>query len=202
MKPLSNAGRYAQRIFNVVVLVVLALSLALNFLLYRTVQNLSLADIDGVSYFEEQENLFDPAGCEDFFYDYDGSVVASQNGSVMSNWIPCSAGQQITRNGIATNVVCYFDADKNFLQRVDSYGFATITVPDDDAIAYVAQKAIDLKTGARGIRTIMETKMLELMFDLPDPKVYDKIIITKGFIENGEPPILVVKKKESDAEAV
>ena len=137
MKPLSNAGRYAQRIFNVVVLVVLALSLALNFLLYRTVQNLSLADIDGVSYFEEQENLFDPAGCEDFFYDYDGSVVASQNGSVMSNWIPCSAGQQITRNGIATNVVCYFDADKNFLQRVDSYGFATITVPDDDAIAYV-----------------------------------------------------------------
>ncbi len=73
---------------------------------------------------------------------------------------------------------------------------------DDDAIAYVAQKAIDLKTGARGIRTIMETKMLELMFDLPDPKVYDKIIITKGFIENGEPPILVEKKKESDAEAV
>ena len=73
---------------------------------------------------------------------------------------------------------------------------------DDDAIAYVAQKAIDLKTGARGIRTIMETKMLELMFDLPDPKIYDKIIITKDFIENGKPPILIEKKKESDAEAV
>lgn len=73
---------------------------------------------------------------------------------------------------------------------------------DDDAIAYVAQKAIDLKTGARGIRTIMETRMMELMFDLPDSKIYDKIIITKDFIENGKPPILIEKKKESDAEAV
>lgn len=132
-----HAGRYIQWIFNVVVLVALALSVALNCSLYRAIESLSLEDIEGVSYFEEQENLFDPEGCEDFFYDYDGSVIEAQNGSVMSNWIPCSAGQQITRNGIATNVVCYFDADKNFLQRVDSYGLATITVPDDDAIAYV-----------------------------------------------------------------
>lgn len=132
-----HVGRYIQWIFNVVVLVALALSVALNCSLYRAIESLSLEDIEGVSYFEEQENLFDPEGCEDFFYDYDGSVIEAQNGSVMSNWIPCSAGQQITRNGIATNVVCYFDADKNFLQRVDSYGLATITVPDDDAIAYV-----------------------------------------------------------------
>ena len=132
-----HVGRYIQWIFNVVVLVALALSVALNCSLYRAIESLSLEDIEGVSYFEEQENLFDLEGCEDFFYDYDGSVIEAQNGSVMSNWIPCSAGQQITRNGIATNVVCYFDADKNFLQRVDSYGLATITVPDDDAIAYV-----------------------------------------------------------------
>ena len=69
---------------------------------------------------------------------------------------------------------------------------------DDDAIAYVAKKAIELKTGARGIRTIMETKMLELMFDLPDPKVYSKIVITKDFIEKGEPPILVKRQAEAD----
>ena len=119
------------------VVIALAASIGLNVLLYRTIQNLSLGDIEGVTFVEQQENLFDLSGCEDFFYDYDGSVVDAQNGSVMSNWIPCSAGQQLTRNGIATNVVCYFDADKNFLQRVDSYGLATITVPDDDAIAYV-----------------------------------------------------------------
>ncbi len=70
----------------------------------------------------------------------------------------------------------------------------------DDAISYIAKKAIDLKTGARGIRTIMETRMLELMFDLPDPNVYDKIIITRDFIENGAAPILIKKQIEEKAE--
>ena len=105
MKWLNSLGRNAQRIFNVAVLVVLVISIALNFMLYKTVQSLSLEDIEGVSYFEQQENLLDSSGCEDFFYDYDGSIIDAQNGSVMSNWISCSAGQQITRNGIATNVV-------------------------------------------------------------------------------------------------
>ena len=65
---------------------------------------------------------------------------------------------------------------------------------DDSAVEYVAKKAIDLKTGARGIRTIMETKMLELMFDLPDPKKYSKIIITRDFIESGAAPILIERE--------
>ena len=71
---------------------------------------------------------------------------------------------------------------------------------DDEAIAYISQKAIDLKTGARGIRTIMETKMLELMFDLPDPKVYGKIIITRDFIEKGSAPILIKRETEENQE--
>lgn len=74
---------------------------------------------------------------------------------------------------------------------------------DESAIEYVAKKAIDLKTGARGIRTIMETKMLELMFDLPDPKKYKKIIITRDFIEGKSDPILVEKQpEESESQAV
>ncbi len=68
---------------------------------------------------------------------------------------------------------------------------------NEDAISYISKKAIELKTGARGIRTIMETKMLELMFDLPDPKIYGKIIITRDFIENGAAPILI---KREDAQ--
>ncbi len=72
---------------------------------------------------------------------------------------------------------------------------------EDEALEYIAQRAIKLKTGARGVRTIMESRMLELMFDLPDPNVYGKLIITKGFIEKGEEPILV-KKEEEGAKAV
>lgn len=75
---------------------------------------------------------------------------------------------------------------------------------ENEAISYIAKQAIDLKTGARGIRTIMENRMLELMFDLPDPKVYEKIIITKDFFENGKAPILIKRNSEQkgDKEAV
>ncbi len=70
---------------------------------------------------------------------------------------------------------------------------------EDDVLEYISKRAIELKTGARGIRTIMETKMLELMFDLPDANVYNKIIITRDFIENGKEPILIKKEEEKKA---
>lgn len=72
---------------------------------------------------------------------------------------------------------------------------------ENDAIAYVASQAIKLKTGARGIRTIMETRMMELMFDLPDPQVYGKILITKDFFGKNADPILI-KRDDLNKEAV
>ena len=72
---------------------------------------------------------------------------------------------------------------------------------EKDAIAYVASQAIKLKTGARGIRTIMETRMMELMFDLPDPQVYGKVLITKDFFEKNADPILI-KRDDLNKEAV
>lgn len=101
-----------------------------------TVDNITLDNINGVQN-HNQVNLFDATKCEDFFYDYKGNKTTALNGSVMSNWIPCKAGDKITRNGIATNVVCYFKEDKTFIKRVDSYGLSTITVPNNSEIAYV-----------------------------------------------------------------
>ena len=54
----------------------------------------------------------------------------------------------------------------------------------EDAVRAVAKKAIDLKTGARGLRTILESKMMKTMFDAPSHKNIEKIIITKDFIDN------------------
>lgn len=71
---------------------------------------------------------------------------------------------------------------------------------EPEAISYVASQAIALKTGARGIRTIMETKMIDLMYDLPNVQTYSKIIITKDFFEKGSAPILV--KRPVDEVAV
>ena len=54
----------------------------------------------------------------------------------------------------------------------------------EEAIKAVAKKAIELKTGARGLRTIIESKMMKTMFDAPSHKNIVKITITKDFIED------------------
>lgn len=129
--------KHRQGILNGVFVIFLLAGCAFSFTVLLSYRDLSLKNIQGINYFEQQENLYDESGCENYFYDYDGQQIEAQNGSVMSNWIACSAGQSITRNGIPTNVVCYFDKDKNFIERVDSYGLATITVPNNKEIAYV-----------------------------------------------------------------
>ena len=69
---------------------------------------------------------------------------------------------------------------------------------EDDAVEAVAEKAIELKTGARGLRTIMEEAMLGLMYDIPDQKDIEKIVITKDFIL-GKSPAKIIKKKATVA---
>lgn len=61
-----------------------------------------------------------------------------------------------------------------------------------DAIAAVAKRAMELKTGARGLRTILESKMNRLMYEVPSHKDITKIIVTDKFIEfeNVEPQIV------------
>lgn len=64
---------------------------------------------------------------------------------------------------------------------------------EDDAIEEVAEKAIALKTGARGLRTIMEEIMLGLMYDIPDQKDIEKVVITKDFVL-GKESAKIIKK--------
>ena len=70
----------------------------------------------------------------------------------------------------------------------------------EDAVKAIAKKSMELKTGARGLRTILESKMNKLMFDMPGNKDIQKIVVTDKFIEleNGEPEIIkiVQNKKE------
>ena len=56
-----------------------------------------------------------------------------------------------------------------------------------DALIEIARTAIDKKIGARGLRSIMEDIMTEIMFELPDDKEVRKCIITKETIDTGEP---------------
>lgn len=60
----------------------------------------------------------------------------------------------------------------------------------------VAKKAIDKKSGARGLRSIMESVLLEIMYDLPSNPNLQKIIIDEKVLEkNGEPTLITKNKK-------
>lgn len=64
---------------------------------------------------------------------------------------------------------------------------------EDDALIEIAKKAIERKTGARGLRSIIEGIMLDVMFDLPSRDDIVKCIITKETVENNMPPKLVLE---------
>ncbi len=55
-----------------------------------------------------------------------------------------------------------------------------------EAVRAVAKRAIELKTGARGLRTILESRMMTLMFDSPSDKTISKIVIDENFIKNAD----------------
>ena len=74
---------------------------------------------------------------------------------------------------------------------------------EPEAIRSVAHKAMELKTGARGLRTILEDGMLELMYEIPSRKDVAKVIIPKDYFTETDPkPILVTKEEEKKTEDV
>jgi len=67
----------------------------------------------------------------------------------------------------------------------------------DSAIKAVAKKAIDLKTGARGLRTIIENTMIDLMYAIPSDKTIKEVVIGEGVITKGEAPKLIKATKKA-----
>ncbi|WP_294951637.1 ATP-dependent Clp protease ATP-binding subunit ClpX [Sulfurovum sp.] len=65
---------------------------------------------------------------------------------------------------------------------------------DENALALIAQKAIDRKTGARGLRSILEEILLDIMYELPDLAGYE-VVITEEVVENGAQPLYIKNKK-------
>ncbi len=70
---------------------------------------------------------------------------------------------------------------------------------DEGAIDAVAKKAMKLKTGARGLRTILEESMLSLMYTAPADKSIDSITINEDFITKTAEPIIHRKKSEEES---
>ena len=64
-----------------------------------------------------------------------------------------------------------------------------------EALSAIAQKAIERKSGARGLRAILEEAMLDIMYDLPSQSGIKEVVISEDTIKKREPPLIVYEKE-------
>ena len=68
----------------------------------------------------------------------------------------------------------------------------------NDALKEIAKLAIEQKTGARGLRSILETLLMDLMFKTPDYKDLEKILINKDVVNKTTEPIMIYNSKHTN----
>ena len=70
---------------------------------------------------------------------------------------------------------------------------------EDNALTAIASLATERHTGARGLRSIMESFMTKIMYDVPSRDDIDEVIITEGCVRRGKYPKIVLKAPELSA---
>ncbi|NLJ77927.1 MAG: ATP-dependent Clp protease ATP-binding subunit ClpX [Tissierellia bacterium] len=68
---------------------------------------------------------------------------------------------------------------------------------EEEALRIIARKAMERKTGARGLRSIIEETLLDIMYEIPSRDEIEKCLITKEVILNNAEPTLVLAKRKS-----
>ncbi|HEC73543.1 MAG TPA: ATP-dependent Clp protease ATP-binding subunit ClpX, partial [Methylophaga aminisulfidivorans] len=68
----------------------------------------------------------------------------------------------------------------------------------EDALRAIARKAMERKTGARGLRSIIENVLLDTMFDLPSVDNVAKVVVDESVIGGENPPILIYQEQTPD----
>ena len=66
----------------------------------------------------------------------------------------------------------------------------------EDGLSAISLKAIKRNTGARGLRAIMESILLDTMFDLPGMEGVTEAIVNADTVDNSKPPVLVTADKK------
>ncbi|UKA07035.1 ATP-dependent protease ATP-binding subunit ClpX [Photobacterium damselae subsp. damselae] len=69
----------------------------------------------------------------------------------------------------------------------------------DDALVAIARKAMERKTGARGLRSIVEAVLLDTMYELPSTKGVSKVVIDESVIKGESEPLLIYENTENQA---
>lgn len=81
-------------------------------------------------------------------------------------------------------------------QKLIGFDGVKLTV-EEDAVREIAQTAIRLKTGARGLRTIIEGVMTDVMYQIPSEEDVEEVIVTKECLTDGAKPRVVYKQKSA-----
>ncbi len=71
----------------------------------------------------------------------------------------------------------------------------------EEALESVAKKAVERKTGARGLRSIMENILLDTMFDLPGLDGVEEIVINEDTVDDGAAPLFIYADRKNDVES-
>jgi ATP-dependent Clp protease ATP-binding subunit ClpX len=80
-------------------------------------------------------------------------------------------------------------------QRLFEMESVKLTFPED-ALRAIAKRAIERKTGARGLRSIMESILLETMFDLPAMEGVEEVVISREVVEGHAKPLLIYADRD------
>ena len=83
-------------------------------------------------------------------------------------------------------------------QKLLSYDDTDLSF-DADALNAIADKAIARNTGARGLRSIIEDVMMDVMFDIPSDESIEKVIVTKDSVEGSGKPIIEYNNNKKKA---
>jgi ATP-dependent Clp protease ATP-binding subunit ClpX len=68
-----------------------------------------------------------------------------------------------------------------------------------NALRAIAKKALNRKTGARGLRSILEQSLIDTMFDLPNTANVDKVVVDESTIDEAKPPLIVYREAAKKA---
>ncbi|MBY5034478.1 ATP-dependent Clp protease ATP-binding subunit ClpX [Streptococcus gallolyticus] len=100
-----------------------------------------------------------------------------------------AALEQLTADDLVRILIEPRNALVKQYQTLMSYDDVELTF-DDDALQEIANKAIERKTGARGLRSIIEETMLDVMFEVPSQEDIKRVTITKAAVDGLEKPLL------------
>ena len=67
------------------------------------------------------------------------------------------------------------------------------------ALQAIAKNALDRKTGARGLRSIIEQSLIDTMFELPNSSNVEKVVVEESTVDENKPPLLVYREAAKKA---